>query len=204
MEKNYDLWADGYGETVRLLNDNDEYPFAGYAAVLNEVYTSVRQSQAKHILDVGFGTGIVTRKLYADGYEITGVDSSKKMVEVGKESMPKAQLVAADYSLGLPLCLVDGEYDMIISAYAFHHLDNYEQERLIHDLYRVLAPGGCIVIGGLAFESLEAMKELHRQYRDAWLYQGMYVLYDELNEIFSHITWKKLSKCAGVVTITKE
>ena len=75
-----------------------------------------------------------------------------------------------------------------------------------HDyLYRVLAPGGCIVIDGLAFESLEAMKELRRQNEDAWLYQGMYVLYEELNEIFSAVLHGKSSqKCAGIVTITKE
>ena len=75
MEKNYDLWADGYGEadtccsTITISN-----PFAGYAKVLNEVYASAPAvGKAKRILDVGFGTGVDDKKkLYADGYEIHG------------------------------------------------------------------------------------------------------------------------------------
>ncbi len=202
--KKYDLWSDGYGAAVHLLNDKDEYPVAGYATVLSEVYNMVRESDAKKILDVGFGTGIVTKKLYGDGYELYGVDSSEQMVEAGKEFMPKAKLVMADYSLGLPLRLIQEKYDMIISVYAFHHLDHYEQEHLIEDMLRQLAPGGQIIIGGLAFETIADMKELRKQTKDNWLYKGMYMLYDELDKVFSNVTWTKISKCAGIVTITKE
>ena len=81
----YDLWSDGYRETVRQFNDNDEYPFAGTRASLDEVYRMVRQSHAKRILDIGFGTGIIAEKLDEDGYQITGVDPSKKMIAAGKE-----------------------------------------------------------------------------------------------------------------------
>lgn len=202
--KKYDLWSDGYGAAINLLNDKDEYPVAGYAALLNEVYNMVRESSAKKILDVGFGTGIVAKKLYRDGYELYGVDASEQMVEAGKDFMPNAKLVMADYSLGLPLGLIQEKYDVIISVYAFHHLDHYEQEHLIHDMLRQLAPGGQIIVGGLAFESLADMKELRKQTKDNWLYKGMYMLYDELDKVFSNVTWNKISKCAGIITITNE
>lgn len=201
--KKYDLWSDGYGATTNLLNDKDEYPFAGYATLLNEVYNMVRESDAKKILDVGFGTGIIAKKLYADGYELCGVDSSEQMVEAGKEYMPKAKLVMADYTLGLPLRLTQETYDMVISTYAFHHLDHYEQDHMIHDMLRQLNPGGKIIIGGLGFETMDELKALRKQNKDTWMYSGMYLLYDELDKIFSNVTWTKISKCAGIITITK-
>lgn len=200
----YDLWADGYGASVNLLNDKDEYPVAGYAALLNEMYSMVRQSSAKKILDIGFGTGIITRKLYEDGYEIWGIDAAEQMVEAGKEQMPNAKLYTADYSLGLPLGLLQEKYDMSISAYAFHRLDHYEQEHLICEMLRQLVPGGQLILGGLGFKNMEELKALRAQNRDVWRYNGMYLLYDELEQVFPNVRWTKISKCAGIVTITKE
>ena len=33
----FDLWADGYDKSVRLSEESDTYPFAGYRAVLGEI-----------------------------------------------------------------------------------------------------------------------------------------------------------------------
>ena len=201
--KKYNLWSDGYGAPGQLLNDTDEYPFAGYGAVHEEMYDMVRKSDAKKILDIGFGTGIVMRKLYQDGYDLYGLDMSEQIVEAGKLDMPNAKLFCADYSLGLPLRLVREEFDMAVSIYGMHHLDNYEQTRLVRDMLRQLKPGGQIILGGLAFETFDEMKAFRKQNKDKWLYKGMYTLYDELDKVFENVTWKKISKCAGIVTITK-
>ena len=53
----FDVWADGYDESVRLADESDAYPFAGYAAILREIYGRVCASGAKAVLDIGFGTG---------------------------------------------------------------------------------------------------------------------------------------------------
>lgn len=201
--KNYDLWADGYGAAVHLLNDKDEYPVAGYADLLNEVYRMVHQSEGKKILDAGFGTGILTKKLYEDGYTIYGIDASEQMVEAGSECMPEATLVTADYSMGMPLKLIREEFDTIISTYAFHHLDHYEKVSLIKDMLRQLKPGGKVIIGDLAFETRDEMKRFRKENKENWLYEDMYLVYEEAEKDFENVAWKKISKCAGIVTITK-
>ena len=201
--KKYDLWSDGYGAAIHLLNDNDEYPVAGYGELLNEVYNMVRESDGKKVLDAGFGTGILTRKLYADGYMIYGVDASEQMVEAGRENMPNAKLVMADYSMGMPLKLIHKEFDVIISTYAFHHLDQYEKIGLVNDFLRHLKDGGEIIIGDLAFESRDEMKTFRKMNKENWLYEDMYMVYEEMKKDFEHITWKKISKCAGIIAITK-
>jgi len=76
--KDFDLWADGYDKDVQLSEDNNEYPFAGYKDVLGTIYNMVRSKEKAKILDIGFGTGVLTKKLYDDGYEIYGLISLKK------------------------------------------------------------------------------------------------------------------------------
>ena len=203
-DRNFDLWSDGYGASIHLLEDNDEYPVAGYARLLNEVYQKVRSSDARKILDAGFGTGILTRKLYKDGYEIYGVDASEQMVAAGKESMPNATLKMADYSMGLPLSLMHTEYDMIISTYALHHLDHYEKVSLINDMLRQLKDGGEIIIGDLAFECRREMKQFRKENKENWLYEDMYMLHEECSKDFPNAKWTKISKCAGIVEIFKD
>jgi putative AdoMet-dependent methyltransferase len=199
----YDLWSDGYGESVHLLDDNDEYPVAGYENLLNKVYNIVRSSDAKVLLDAGFGTGILTKKLYEDGYEIYGIDSSEQMVEAGQECMPNAHLKTADYSMGLPLSFTYKTYDMIISTYAFHHLDRYEKVNLMKDMLRQVKDGGKVVIGDLGFETAEEMKQFRKANKGKWLYEDLYMIYDEAIKDFDNIVWEKVSKCAGILTITK-
>lgn len=199
----YQLWSEDYKKPLQFQQDSDEYPFAGYSTVLEKVYNMVRESDAKKVLDLGFGTGLLMKKLYKDGYDMYGLDMSEQIVEAGKEDMPDAKLYVADYSLGLPLRLLNEEFDMAISVYGMHHLDNYEQTRLIKGLLRQLKPGGKIILGGLAFETLEEMKEFRRLSEENWLYKGRYTLFEEIDKVFHNVTWEKVSKCAGIVTITK-
>ena len=100
--KGFDLWADGYDESVHLCEENNEYPFAGYKDVLGTIYNMVHKKEKAKILDIGFGTGVLTKKLYDDGYEIYGIDFSEKMIEIAKEKMPLAKLVQYDFSKGFP------------------------------------------------------------------------------------------------------
>lgn len=199
----YDLWSDGYGVSVHLLNDNDEYPVAGYGKLLSEVYSIIRNSNAKKVLDAGFGTGILTRKLYEDGYEIYGMDASEQMVQAGMEIMPKAKLLTADYSMGMPLGLVEEEFDLIVSTYAFHHLDRYEKVKLLEDMLRHLKAGGKIIIGDLAFLSRSEMKAFRKMNKEKWLYEDRYMIYEEAAKDFANTEWVRISKCAGIITITK-
>ena len=37
----FDVWADGYDESVRLADENDAYPFAGYATILREILSLI-------------------------------------------------------------------------------------------------------------------------------------------------------------------
>ena len=58
----------------------------------------MRKACGKQILDIGFGTAVLTAKLYQDGYTITGIDFSKRMIEIAQQKMPGARLIQYDFA----------------------------------------------------------------------------------------------------------
>ena len=100
-EQGFDLWADGYDASVRASDESDTYPFAGYRDVLESIYQTILAGAGRKVLDIGFGTGTLTARLYAQGCEIFGQDFSAKMIETAQEKMPDAHLYPGDFSLGL-------------------------------------------------------------------------------------------------------
>jgi predicted TPR repeat methyltransferase len=99
--KGFDLWADGYDRSVGLSDEENTYPFAGYKDVLGGIFEIIMQKPHATVLDLGFGTGTLTTKLYEHGCHIYGQDFSKRMIELASEKMTEAQLYQGDLSTGL-------------------------------------------------------------------------------------------------------
>ena len=78
--KGFNLWADGYDKSVNVSEENNEYPFAGYKDVLNYIYNQVRENDNANVLDIGFGTGILTTQLYNAGYDRYGKTKNAKCI----------------------------------------------------------------------------------------------------------------------------
>lgn len=49
-EKGFDLWANGYDQSVKLGEISKRYPFVAYREVLNEVYRLIKQTNSKRLL----------------------------------------------------------------------------------------------------------------------------------------------------------
>lgn len=203
--KGFDLWSDGYDKSVQLSEEYNEYPFAGYKSVLNTIYNIVRSKECGKILDIGFGTGILTKKLYDDGYEIYGIDFSKKMIEIAKEKMPLGQLFQYDFSKGLPKKLENIKFDYIISTYAIHHLEDKEKIKFINKLNTHLSKKGKIIIGDVAFETRELLNQCKANCNDYWDDEEIYIVFKELKRFFpkENITFMPISYCAGIVILEK-
>jgi SAM-dependent methyltransferase len=103
--------------------------------------------QARVILDLGCGTGLLTRDLAIDGRRVTGVDPAPAMLACarGQPGADRVQWVEGDSSaLGAPkadLLLMTGNVAQVF-------LEEEEWDRTLRDIHAALRPGGC-----LAFES---------------------------------------------------
>ena len=99
--KGFDLWADGYDKSVGISDEANTYPFAGYKKVLASIFQTVMQTPNATVLDIGFGTAVLTAKLYEQGCTIYGQDFSSRMIELASAKMPGAHLYPGDFSKGL-------------------------------------------------------------------------------------------------------
>jgi ubiquinone/menaquinone biosynthesis C-methylase UbiE len=110
------------------------------------------------VVDLGAGTGLLALALAPRVRELTAVDISERMLErlddtAVSDGIHNVQLLAADLRR---LPLEDESATLVVSNYAFHHLDNLGKELALAEARRILRPGGRVVICDMMFSlSLE-------------------------------------------------
>lgn len=170
--KGFDLWADGYDKSVGLSDDDGTNPFAGYRQILNEIYNRVLTHKGKSVLDIGFGTGTHTARLYQ-----------------------------GDFSQGLVEELKQNRYDAIIATYSLHHLTDAQKVRFLDSIIPLLNNGGCIYIGDVAFDSRKELEENKALIGDKWDNEEIYFVVDEMKKVFPQMKFERFSFCAGLFSI---
>lgn len=201
--KGFDLWAGGYDRSVQLSEASDEYPFAGYKDVLNAVYRAVHARAHASVLDLGFGTGVLAAKLYAEGYAVSGVDFSPRMIALARVKMPAARLLQADFTQGFPAALHGERFDFIISTYAMHHLTDPQKAALWHALLQQLAPDGALIIGDVAFATEAEQEACRLRAGDGWDNDEAYVVAQRFYSEFPGLQFERISHCAGILTLKR-
>ena len=128
------------------------------------------------VLDAGCGAGIPVAKTLSERFHVTGVDFSEKQIELARANIPSAKFLCQDMTkLDFSECSFDG----ICSFYAIIHIPREEHRAILIDFYRMLKPGG-IVLLCLGAENLEddIEEDFHGQrmywsHYDAQTYQEM-------------------------------
>jgi SAM-dependent methyltransferase len=88
------------------------------------------------VLDLGAGTGKLTRQIAARGLDVTAVDPSEGMLEKLREVLPG---VPALTGTAEQILLEDHCVDVVVMAQAWHWVD---PARAVPEIARVLSPGG--------------------------------------------------------------
>jgi demethylmenaquinone methyltransferase/2-methoxy-6-polyprenyl-1,4-benzoquinol methylase/phosphoethanolamine N-methyltransferase len=102
------------------------------------------------LLDVGCGTGGVTipakQRIGYYGY-VAGIDPSQEMIVAANRKADQAGL-EIEFRLGVieSLPYRDGTFDVVISSMMMHHLPHDVQAAGFAEIYRVLKPGGRLLI----------------------------------------------------------
>jgi putative AdoMet-dependent methyltransferase len=204
----FNLWADGYDQTVQVSEENGVYPFAGYRAILNTIFNEVMEKENSRVLDIGFGTGVLTTKLYESGHHIEGIDFSERMIALTQPKMPNASLIEWDIANGLPEEIKGEQYDYIVSTYALHHLTDEEKVSFINELMPLLPDGGGkILIGDIAFETRQQLEACKNDSKELWDDDEFYFVFEEFRsdlEDNCKLKFKPISHCGGVIEITKK
>ena len=201
--RGFDLWADGYDKTVGLSDEDQSYPFAGYKRVLARIYQLVMEKENAKVLDIGFGTGTLTKKLYEHGCEIWGQDFSSRMIELAGAKMPNAHLFQGDFSQGLVEPLLQNSYDFIIATYSLHHLTDDNKICFIQAMTELLNDTGVILIGDVAFANRNDLEKCREKAGEEWDDEEIYFVFDELQKAFPRMKFEQISYCAGVLSLLR-
>ena len=204
LDKNgFDLWADGYDKSVGISDEENTYPFAGYKSVLGSIFQTVMRKPHASVLDIGFGTGTLTAKLYENGCSVYGQDFSEKMLELASRKMPHAHLYQGDFTQGLAEPLRKRRYDFILATYSLHHLSDEQKICFLHSLVELLNDGGQILIGDVAFETRAQLEKCRQDAGGEWDEEEVYFVADELRRAFPALSFTPFSFCAGVLSLAR-
>ena len=131
------------------------------------------------IADLGAGEGLISQLLARRAEEVVCVDNSPKMIEFGSELAAKNGFTNLRYELGdiEAVPLKDQSFDLVLLSQALHHAQH--PERALAEAYRILKPGGQVMIIDLLEHNFEKAREL---YADVWLGFSENKLYQFLKE----------------------
>lgn len=118
------------------------------------------------IADLGAGEGTVGMMLAQRATRVIAVDSSEKMVEYGRSVAQRNGVENLEYCLGdlEDLPVADEEVDLALLHQSLHHA--LHPQKAVDEAWRILRPGGRIVILDLLKHGFEEARDL---YADVWL-----------------------------------
>lgn len=118
------------------------------------------------IADLGAGEGTFSQLLAQRAEKVISIDSSEKMVEFGSNTARENGFKNLEYRLGdiEDPPIDDASVDLVIFSQSLHHAS--KPERALQGAFRILKPGGRVVVLDLLKHQFEDAKEL---YADLWL-----------------------------------
>jgi ubiquinone/menaquinone biosynthesis C-methylase UbiE/DNA-binding transcriptional ArsR family regulator len=118
------------------------------------------------VVDMGAGEGAVSQMLAQHAKEVIAVDNSEKMVAYGRQLAKEHGFTNLDYRFGdmedPPVAASTA--DVVMFSQALHHA--HKPQRALDAAYRMLKPGGRVVISDLLKHTFEKARVL---YADVWL-----------------------------------
>ncbi|HWK20988.1 MAG TPA: bifunctional demethylmenaquinone methyltransferase/2-methoxy-6-polyprenyl-1,4-benzoquinol methylase UbiE [Microbacteriaceae bacterium] len=102
---------------------------------------AIAPEPGERVLDIACGTGTSTAAIAKRGARVTGIDFSEGMILQARRRHPDLEFVAGD-AQALPFG--DDEFDAVTVSFGLRNFS--DPHAALAEMYRVLAPGGRVVI----------------------------------------------------------
>lgn len=128
---------------------------------------TLRVAPDDSVLDVACGPGLVACAVAGVARHVTGIDLVPAMIQQAKQRQADMGLANVDWVVGdvLPLPFPDGAFSLVLSRYAFHHIE--DPAAVLAEMVRVCAPGGRVTVidfdmdpkKAAAFDHMETLRD---------------------------------------------
>jgi SAM-dependent methyltransferase len=127
---------------ARGTRDSFDELYQRFCAGMDEIsHRFLEQCRGKRVLEMGCGIGLAGRALVTSGIDYTGVDYSRKSLELAREHFAQNGLRARFVNIdGVALPFADGSFDLVFSVGVVHHIP--DMARACREIVRVTRPGG--------------------------------------------------------------
>jgi ubiquinone/menaquinone biosynthesis C-methylase UbiE len=113
----------------------------------------IRKMQPGRVLDLGCGTGVLTKEIAEFSGEVIGLDISESMIEKARAAYPDINFTLMD-ACAMPW---DNYFDIVFSNAVLHFISR--QDMLMENIYKVLARNGAFVCEFGASGNIAALLE---------------------------------------------
>lgn len=151
----------------QLAPEYDETRVKCYGSALRDILINrITLAKTSVVADIGTGTGYLAKALAQKAAHVFAIDVSPEMLAVAKREVEKEGLKNVEFIEGNAgeLPLEDASVDMVFANMLLHHLS--DPALALAQFFRVLKPGGCVVISDIEEHAHEWVK---KEKSDLWL-----------------------------------
>jgi ubiquinone/menaquinone biosynthesis C-methylase UbiE len=212
--RNFHWQTDGYlsRRSAEMYDLTVELLFLGTADVMRrQIIPPISRFLAEEkcskpcLLDVGCGTGRTLHQIATTHPDLRlfGVDLSPYYLLVAREVLTDFPNVSLVTENGEYLPFLDGCFDIVTSVYLFHELPQAARRRVIAEAYRVLRPGGLLLIkdsiqvtdsANLAIFMMKFAEDYHEPYYQDYIQNDLASLLQEIGFEIESIELHYVSK----------
>lgn len=118
-----------------------------YQACLKVILETLDFVENKKICEVGCGSGTISSALAQKGGKVTLIDISPKAIAFAKNFYQKKKIKATFKIMdGMKMSFGNNSFDLVWNGGVLEHFDEVKQICLLRELYRVVKPGGRLII----------------------------------------------------------
>lgn len=116
----------------------------------SELVKQIALQPSQRVLDLGCGTGTLTVALKESRpeAEVFGLDGDAKILEIARLKAEKASAeIEFETGLSYKMPYENAYFERVVSSLFFHHLTPENKRKTLAEIFRVLKPGGILLVG---------------------------------------------------------